>query len=135
VLAKRLPEVSQTLAQLPKQHYSKAHCSSDENGCPASVSQQIMHLFRRGIPEVNRFRDRARQIPSKPQENEEFNRSSFHEGFSLALASPLAQINHIIRGVAFTTNRPSKTNQRIGLLANQVNEMPKHNVLQLGHPA
>jgi hypothetical protein len=59
MLTKRLGKVSKTLAQPPKQQYSNAHCSRDENGCAASVSQDVMHLFRWGIPEVNRLRDRA----------------------------------------------------------------------------
>jgi hypothetical protein len=59
VLAKRLGQVSKALTQSPKQHYSNAHCSRDKNNCAASVSQYIMHLFRWGIPEVNRLRDGA----------------------------------------------------------------------------
>ena len=74
-----LPEERSRFSQ---QQDSNAHCSGDENHCTASISQDITHLFCRGIPNVERLRNRARQIPSKPQKHEDFKRPSLHRHHS-----------------------------------------------------
>ena len=78
MLANQSGKLSEARSRFSKQKDSNAHCSRDENHCPASISQDITHLFGGGIPEVDRYRDGARQIPSKPQKDEDFDLPSIH---------------------------------------------------------
>jgi hypothetical protein len=71
-------KLSEESARFSKQRDSNAHCGRDENDCTVSISHDITHLFAGGVPEVDHLRDRARQISSKPQENEESHRPSLH---------------------------------------------------------
>ena len=66
MLTNQSGNLSEECSRFPQQQDCNAHGSRDENDCTASISLHIMHLFCGGIPEVDRLRHRARQIPSKP---------------------------------------------------------------------
>jgi len=82
-----LPEERSRFSQ---QQESNAHCSRDENHCTASISLHITHLFCGGIPEVDRLRNRARQIRCKPQKDENFDRPPLHRYHSNTRSRTLA---------------------------------------------
>jgi hypothetical protein len=90
MLANQSGKLSKERSRFSKQKDSNTHCSRDENHCPASVSQDITHLFCRGIPEVDRLGDGARQIPSKPQKDGDFGRPSLHRHQSSTQSCTLA---------------------------------------------
>src|SRR5215472_3608866 len=90
MLANQSGNLSEERSRFSQQQDSNAHHSRDENDCTTSISLHVTHLFCRGIPEVDRLRDRARQIPSKPQKEEDFDRPPIHRHESSTRSCTLA---------------------------------------------
>src|SRR5215472_4347038 len=94
MLANQSGNLSEERSRFSQQQDSNAHHSRDENDCTTSISLHVTHLFCRGIPEVDRLRDRARQIPSKPQKEETLTVRRFID-MSLAPEAALSQIHSV----------------------------------------
>src|SRR6516162_5737010 len=88
MLANQSSNLAEDCSRFSQQQDSNAHCGRDENHCTSSVSLHITHLFCGGIPEVDRLRDRARQIRCKPQKEKDFDRPPLHQHQSNTRSRP-----------------------------------------------